>query len=146
MASFLTKTLNCRSILFSRLLSTSASYWAAGAAVGSKEHIDELVKGKKLVVFMKGTPDAPKCGFSSAVVQILQMHGVDKFDAHNVLDNESVRQGIKDYSNWPTVPQVFINGEFVGGSDVMIEMHQNGELIKEFEKIGIRSALLDKKK
>lgn len=146
MASFLTKSFSCRSVLFNRLLSTSGSNWAAAAAVGSKEHIDGLVKGKKLVVFMKGTPDAPKCGFSNAVMQILQMHGVEKFDAHNVLDNENVRQGIKDYSNWPTIPQVYINGEFVGGCDVMIEMHQNGELIKEFEKIGVRSALLDKQK
>lgn len=93
MASFLTKSFSCRSVLFNRLLSTSGSNWAAAAAVGSKEHIDGLVKGKKLVVFMKGTPDAPKCGFSNAVMQILQMHGVEKFDAHNVLDNENVRQG-----------------------------------------------------
>lgn len=95
---------------------------------------------------MKGTPDAPKCGFSNAVCQILKMHGVEKFDAHNVLDDESIRQGIKDYSNWPTIPQIFMNGEFVGGCDLMIEMHQNGELIKEFEKIGIKSALQEKEK
>lgn len=146
MASLLTKGLSCRSVVFSRFLSTSRSSWAAAAAAGSKEHIDGLVKGKKLVVFMKGTPDAPKCGFSNAIVQILQIHGVDKFDAHNVLDDENIRQGVKDYSNWPTIPQVFFNGEFVGGCDVMVEMHRNGELIKEFEKIGIRSALLDKQK
>lgn len=146
MASFLTKSLSCRSVLINRLLSTSGSNWTAASSAGSKEHIDGLIKGKKLVVFMKGTPDAPKCGFSNAVVQILQMHGVEKFDAHNVLADENVRQGIKDYSNWPTIPQIYINGEFVGGCDVMIEMHQNGELIKEFEKVGIRSALLDKQK
>ncbi|XP_013386478.1 glutaredoxin-related protein 5, mitochondrial-like [Lingula anatina] len=110
---------------------------------GSKEHIESLIKDKKLVVFMKGTPDAPQCGFSNAVVQILRFHGVNEFDSYNVLQDENVRQGIKDYSNWPTIPQVYINGEFIGGTDIMIEMHKNGELIEELEKIGIRSDLLD---
>ncbi|ESN93426.1 hypothetical protein HELRODRAFT_88795 [Helobdella robusta] len=111
---------------------------------GSKDHISKLVSGKKLVVFMKGTPENPRCGFSNAVIQILKMHGVDKFDSHDVLQSEDVRQGVKDYSSWPTLPQVFINGEFVGGCDIMIEMHQNGQLIKELQKIDIKS-LLDKK-
>jgi monothiol glutaredoxin len=117
--------------------------FAATAAIGSKEHIDGLVKsGKKVIVFMKGTPDAPRCGFSNAVVQILKMHGVDQFDAYNVLEDENLRQGIKDYTNWPTVPQVFINGEFIGGCDIMIELHQKGELIEELKKAGITSALV----
>lgn len=92
---------------------------------------------------MKGVPDAPNCGFSNAVVQVLRMHAVN-YDSHNVLENEDIRQGIKDYTNWPTIPQVFINGEFVGGCDILLQMHQNGELIEELKKVGITSALLKK--
>jgi len=77
-------------------------------------------------------------------MQILSMHGVKEFSSYNVLEDESIRQGIKDFSNWPTIPQVYINGDFVGGCDIMIDMHQKGELIEELQKIGIRSALLDK--
>lgn len=94
---------------------------------------------------MKGTPAAPKCGFSNAVVQILDFHGVKQYDSYNVLEDEDLRQGIKEYSNWPTIPQVFIDGEFVGGCDLMLEMHKNGELVDELQKVGIKSALLDKK-
>ncbi|KAK7086672.1 Glutaredoxin-related protein 5, mitochondrial [Halocaridina rubra] len=114
-------------------------------AVGSKEYFDKLVANSKVVVFMKGTPDAPRCGFSNAVVQILRMHGVE-YDAHNVLANEDVRQGIKEYSEWPTIPQVFMSGEFVGGCDILLQMHQNGELIEELQKVGITSALLEAEK
>lgn len=110
-------------------------------AVTPKDEIEKLVKNNKVVVFMKGVPDAPKCGFSNAVVQILRMHEV-KYDSHDVLDSDEIRQGIKDYTNWPTIPQVFIDGEFVGGCDIMLQMHQNGELIEELKKIGITSALL----
>ncbi|GAB6021748.1 Glutaredoxin- protein 5, mitochondrial [Chamberlinius hualienensis] len=109
----------------------------------TKVKIDNLVKGSNVVVFMKGVPEAPKCGFSNAVVQILKMHNVT-FEAHNVLADESLRNGVKDYTNWPTIPQVFINGEFVGGSDILLQMHQSGELIEELQKVGIRSALLEK--
>ena len=111
-------------------------------ATADKEKIDSIVKSNKVVVFMKGIPDAPKCGFSNAVVQIFRMHGV-AYDSHNVLENEAIRQGVKDFTNWPTIPQIFINGEFVGGCDIMLQMHQNGELIEELQKVGIRSALLD---
>ncbi|KAK1124913.1 Glutaredoxin- protein 5, mitochondrial [Melipona bicolor] len=104
------------------------------------DKIANLVKKNKVVVFMKGVPDSPKCGFSNAVVQILRMHDV-KYDAHDVLEDESLRQGIKDFSNWPTIPQVFINGEFVGGCDILLEMHKNGELVAELKKVGITSAL-----
>ncbi|CAB3247232.1 unnamed protein product [Arctia plantaginis] len=106
-----------------------------------KEKIDTLIKNNKVVVFMKGVPDAPRCGFSNAVVQIMRMHAVP-YDSHDVLSDENLRQGIKDYSNWPTIPQVFINGEFVGGCDIMLQMHQSGELIEELKKVGIKSALL----
>ncbi|KAL0114419.1 hypothetical protein PUN28_011577 [Cardiocondyla obscurior] len=105
--------------------------------------ISDLVKKNKVVVFMKGIPEEPRCGFSNAVVQILRMHGVT-YDAHDVLKNEELRQGIKDFSNWPTIPQVFINGDFVGGCDILLEMHKNGELVEELKKAGITSALLNK--
>uniref|UniRef100_A0A336MT43 Glutaredoxin-related protein 5, mitochondrial n=1 Tax=Culicoides sonorensis TaxID=179676 RepID=A0A336MT43_CULSO len=103
---------------------------------------DKMVKSNKVVVFMKGTPEEPRCGFSNAVVQILRMHGVT-YDSHNVLENEDIRNGIKTYSNWPTIPQVFINGEFVGGCDILVSMHQNGELVDELKKVGIESSLKD---
>ncbi|XP_052903459.1 glutaredoxin-related protein 5, mitochondrial [Anopheles moucheti] len=108
-------------------------------ATDGKE-VEKLVNNSKVVIFMKGNPDAPRCGFSNAVVQILRMHSV-KYDSHDVLQNEALRQGIKDFSNWPTIPQVFINGEFVGGCDILLQMHQNGELIDELKKAGIESAL-----
>ncbi|XP_047517185.1 uncharacterized monothiol glutaredoxin ycf64-like [Pieris napi] len=111
----------------------------ADAAV--KEKIDQIVKNNKVVVFMKGIPDAPRCGFSNAVVQIMRMHAVP-YESLDVLSDENIRQGIKDYSNWPTIPQVFINGEFVGGCDIMLQMHQSGELVEELKKVGIKSALL----
>lgn len=105
--------------------------------------ISKLVKNNKVVVFMKGVPDAPQCGFSNAVVQIFRMHGVT-YDSHNVLVNETIRQGVKDFTNWPTIPQIFIDGEFVGGCDIVLQMHQNGELVEELKKVGITSALLEK--
>ncbi|XP_043498758.1 glutaredoxin-related protein 5, mitochondrial [Polistes fuscatus] len=105
--------------------------------------IGNLVKKNKVVVFMKGIPEDPRCGFSNAVVQIFRMHGVT-YDAHDVLQDEDLRQGIKEYSKWPTIPQVFINGDFVGGCDILLEMHKNGELVEELKKVGIKSALLEK--
>ncbi|XP_072931312.1 uncharacterized monothiol glutaredoxin ycf64-like [Epargyreus clarus] len=113
----------------------------AFADVGINEKIDKIVKDNKVVVFMKGIPDAPRCGFSNAVVQIMRMHAVP-YESYDVLADENLRQGIKDYSNWPTIPQVFINGEFVGGCDIMLQMHQSGELVEELKKVGIKSALL----
>lgn len=122
---------------------SNAFYFSNDAAAATAESIEKLVKNNKVVVFMKGVPDAPKCGFSNAVVQVLRMHAVN-YDSHNVLENDEIRQAIKDYTNWPTIPQVFINGEFVGGCDILLQMHQNGELIDELKKIGITSALLKK--
>lgn len=92
-----------------------------------KERIDNLVNQNKIVVFMKGTKLMPQCGFSNNVVQILNTLGVP-FQTVDVLEDYEVRQGIKEYSNWPTIPQVYVNGQFVGGSDILIEMYQNGEL------------------
>ncbi|XP_055374676.1 glutaredoxin-related protein 5, mitochondrial [Condylostylus longicornis] len=109
----------------------------------NKSFFDKLVKESKVVVFMKGNPEAPKCGFSNAVVQIMRMHGVE-YNAIDVLEDEDIRQGVKDYTNWPTIPQIFINGEFVGGCDILLQMHQNGDLIEELKKCGIFSTLIKK--
>jgi monothiol glutaredoxin len=97
-----------------------------------KQQLDDVIKENKIVVFMKGTKLMPMCGFSNNVVQILNSLGVP-FHTINVLDNEAIRQGIKEYSNWPTIPQVYIDGEFVGGSDIIIELLQSGELQQKVE-------------
>jgi monothiol glutaredoxin len=89
--------------------------------------IDNEVKTNDVVLFMKGTPEMPMCGFSGRATQILNTLGVP-FKGINVLDSNDIRQGIKDYTNWPTVPQLYVKGEFVGGSDIMMEMYQSGEL------------------
>jgi monothiol glutaredoxin len=94
--------------------------------------IDNLVKTNKILVFMKGTKLMPQCGFSNNVVQILNSLGIP-FETINVLDDYEIRQGIKEYSNWPTIPQVYINGEFIGGSDILIELYQKGELQEKVE-------------
>ncbi len=95
---------------------------------GSIEKIDNLVKNNKVVLFMKGSAKFPLCGFSGRAVKILSLCGVTDFVTFNVLEDEGVRQQIKEYSNWPTIPQLYINGEFVGGSDIMAEMYESGEL------------------
>lgn len=92
-----------------------------------KAKIDSLVQDNKIFVFMKGNKLMPQCGFSNNVVQILNALGIP-FETLDVLENPDIRQGIKEYSSWPTIPQVYIDGEFVGGSDVLIELYQNGEL------------------
>ncbi|RWS28527.1 glutaredoxin-related protein 5-like protein [Leptotrombidium deliense] len=109
-----------------------------------QQQIESLLKENKVVVFMKGIEGAPRCGFSNAVSQVLSMHGV-KFKSVDVLSDEELRQGIKDYSNWPTIPQVFIAEQFIGGCDIILQMHQNGQLIESLKKAGIKSALEDKK-
>lgn len=101
-----------------------------------REFIDREVKGNDVVVFMKGTPQFPMCGFSGQVVQILNHVGVP-FKGYNVLDSDELRQGIKDFTNWPTIPQIFVKGEFMGGCDILREMFQNGELIPMFEEKGV---------
>lgn len=92
-----------------------------------QQRIDGIVGSSKIVVFMKGTKLMPMCGFSNNVVQILNMLGVP-YETVDVLNDEAIRQGIKEYSAWPTIPQVYINGEFIGGSDILIELYQKGEL------------------
>jgi monothiol glutaredoxin len=93
-----------------------------------QERIAELVKGHRVVLFMKGTAQFPQCGFSGRAIQVMKACGVDDLKTFNVFDDEEVRQGIKDYAQWPTIPQLYVNGEFVGGSDIMMEMYQSGEL------------------
>ena len=90
--------------------------------------IDELVKAHRVVLFMKGTAQFPQCGFSGRAIQILKACGADDLSTFNVLEDPDVRQGIKDYAQWPTIPQLYVNGEFVGGSDIMMEMYESGEL------------------
>lgn len=92
-----------------------------------KTEIDSLVKSNDVVLFMKGKSDMPMCGFSGRSVQILQHLGVNFKDV-NVLDSDAMRNGIKEYTNWPTIPQLYVKGEFVGGADIMMEMYQSGEL------------------
>ena len=101
-----------------------------------KTWIDNEVKSNDVVLFMKGTPTFPQCGFSSQVVQILDYLGVD-YKGVNVLENTDVRQGIKEYSNWPTIPQLYVKGEFVGGCDIILEMFQSGELQSLLKEKGI---------
>jgi monothiol glutaredoxin len=93
-----------------------------------QERIAELVKGNRVVLFMKGTAQFPQCGFSGRAIQVMKACGVNDLKTFNVFDDEDVRQGIKDYAQWPTIPQLYVNGEFVGGSDIMMEMYQSGEL------------------
>jgi monothiol glutaredoxin len=93
-----------------------------------QDTIREQVIGHPVVLYMKGTPQLPQCGFSAAAVQMLQACGIDQFFSVDVLADPEVRQGIKDYANWPTIPQLYVNGEFVGGCDIMREMYQSGEL------------------
>lgn len=94
------------------------------------EEIDALVKGNDVVLFMKGNQMFPQCGFSARAVAILQRCGV-KFKDVDVLANNDIREGVKAYSNWPTVPQLYVRGEFIGGSDIMMELYQSGDLLKK---------------
>lgn len=94
----------------------------------TQQRIDQLVKGHKVVLFMKGTAQFPMCGFSGRAIQILKACGVSDLTTVNVLEDEAIRQGIKEYAQWPTIPQLYIHGEFIGGSDIMMEMYQAGEL------------------
>lgn len=92
--------------------------------------IKDQVSKNRVVLYMKGSPASPQCGFSANVVGILRACGVGDFYSVNVLENPDIRQGIKEFANWPTIPQLYVNGEFVGGSDILSEMYQKGELQK----------------
>ncbi|MBP6344702.1 Grx4 family monothiol glutaredoxin [Neisseriaceae bacterium CLB008] len=96
--------------------------------MSAQASIQQIVTDHKVVLFMKGTKQFPQCGFSSRAVQILQAAGCNDFATVNVLENNEIREGIKVFSNWPTIPQLYVNGEFLGGSDIMLEMFEAGEL------------------
>jgi monothiol glutaredoxin len=100
-----------------------------------KDTIREQVSAHPVVLYMKGTAQFPQCGFSALAIQVLNACGVDNFHTVNVLADPAIRQGIKEYANWPTIPQLYVNGEFVGGSDIMREMYQSGELQKLLEPV-----------
>jgi len=100
----------------------------------TQERIRKQVSENKVVLYMKGTPAAPQCGFSAAAVQILEACGADEVATVDVLSDPDIRQGIKQFSNWPTIPQLYIGGEFIGGADIMREMYQSGELKKILAK------------
>eukprot|EP01094_Clydonella_sp_ATCC50884_P010875 TRINITY_DN20692_c0_g1_i2.p1 TRINITY_DN20692_c0_g1~~TRINITY_DN20692_c0_g1_i2.p1 ORF type:complete len:156 (-),score=65.52 TRINITY_DN20692_c0_g1_i2:726-1193(-) len=102
-----------------------------------KAQIEEDITNHKLFVFMKGTPDMPACGFSKAVCQILTAVEVP-FGSRNVMEDDGIREGVKKFSQWPTIPQVYLNGEFIGGCDIMLEMLRSGELMKVLEDAGLR--------
>ena len=98
-----------------------------------KQRIKEQVTAHPVVLYMKGTPQFPQCGFSALALQVLSACGVQDLFTVNVLADPDIREGIKEYANWPTIPQLYVNGEFVGGSDIMREMYQSGELLKLLE-------------
>ena len=98
--------------------------------MSAQDTIKQQVTDNKVVLYMKGSPDFPQCGFSARAVQVLRACGVDEFFSVDVLQDPDIRQGIKDYASWPTIPQLYVNGEFVGGSDIVTEMYQSGELQK----------------
>jgi monothiol glutaredoxin len=104
-----------------------------------QQRIDSLVKSNEILLFMKGSASFPQCGFSGRAIQILKACGVDAkaITTVNVLEDDAIRQGIKEYSNWPTIPQLYVKGEFIGGSDIMMEMYESGELA---QALGTRPA------
>ena len=108
----------------------------------TQQRIDNLVKSNDVVLFMKGSASFPMCGFSGRAVQILKACGVDPkaLVTVNVLDDDGIRQGIKEYSNWPTIPQLYVKGEFIGGSDIMMEMYEAGELGELMAEQGVAKA------
>jgi len=101
-----------------------------------QDFIRETVTTHPVVLFMKGTAQFPQCGFSGRAIQILKTSGVTKLVTVNVLEDEEVRQGVKEYANWPTIPQLYVKGEFLGGSDIIAEMHESGELVEVLKEAG----------
>ncbi|KAI0406440.1 glutaredoxin [Xylaria palmicola] len=113
----------------------------------TKQAIENAVGSAPVVLFMKGTPETPQCGFSRASIQILGLQGVDpaKFAAFNVLEDPELRSGIKEFSDWPTIPQLYLNQEFVGGCDILVSMHQDGSLAKMLEEKGVLAPVEESK-
>ena len=104
----------------------------------TKEKIENIINDNEVLLFMKGTPVMPQCGFSAAVVGVLSHMGI-KFNSVNVLEDPEIREGIKEFSDWPTIPQLYVKKEFVGGCDIIREMHENVELTEYFQEAGINS-------
>ena len=104
----------------------------------TKDKIQDIIDNNEVLLFMKGTPVMPQCGFSAAVVGVLSHMGI-KYNTVNVLADAEIREGIKEFSDWPTIPQLYVNKEFVGGCDIIREMHENGELSDYFNEAGINS-------
>ena len=104
-----------------------------GENMSAQDQIKDIISKNKVVIFMKGTPNAPQCGFSAQAVQMLTLAGAQPVGV-DVLSNPEIRQGIKEFTNWPTIPQIFLNGEFIGGCDIVSEMYQRGELKKAVEE------------
>jgi monothiol glutaredoxin len=105
----------------------------------AKDFVHQTVTENPVVLFMKGTAQFPQCGFSGRAIQLLKSCGITQVATVNVLEDEAVRQAVKDYANWPTIPQLYVKGEFIGGADIMGEMHASGELAKLFQDAGIVS-------
>ncbi|KAK0416214.1 hypothetical protein QR680_012349 [Steinernema hermaphroditum] len=126
----------------SRLFSSSAS--TAELSQVLRDRINSYVAADKVVVFMKGTQQEPMCGFSRNVKMVLDFHEV-KFRDYNVLEDQDLREGIKKFSEWPTIPQVYVNGTFVGGSDIIVSMHKEGEITDFFDEQGIPTKFSEKK-
>ncbi|KAJ9069994.1 monothiol glutaredoxin grx5 [Entomophthora muscae] len=130
LAAFKGNTLN-RAFLKSNLTFTHpASSFYRLLSTETKGKIEQAIQKDSICLFMKGTPSFPQCGFSRAVVAILQMQGIEAFHHVNVLEEDDIRSGIKEFSSWPTIPQLYIKGEFIGGCDILMTMHQNGDLEK----------------
>ncbi|KAG2187410.1 hypothetical protein INT44_005098 [Umbelopsis vinacea] len=127
-----------RPTTYSRFAAPISARWISDSL---KSKLDQAVKDNEVVLFMKGTPEEPMCGFSRAAVQIMQVQGVDfgKVKTFNVLEDAELRDGVKEYSEWPTIPQVYIKGDFVGGCDILLNMHQSGDLEDLLIKEGIVS-------
>ena len=102
----------------------------------TKDKIQDIINENEVLLFMKGTPVMPQCGFSAAVVGVLSHMGIE-YNSVNVLEDHEIREGIKEFSNWPTIPQLYVKKEFVGGCDIIREMHENGELTQYFNDVGI---------
>ncbi|KAG5637241.1 monothiol glutaredoxin grx5 [Sphagnurus paluster] len=122
------------------LIRSAAPFAHRHLTTEARAAIQNAITSRPLVLFMKGTPQLPECGFSRAVVQVLDLHGVppEKMQTFNVLSDPELRTGIKEFSEWPTIPQIYVKGEFVGGCDILLGMHQSGEL----EKLLIESDII----
>ncbi|KAA0184730.1 Monothiol glutaredoxin-mitochondrial [Fasciolopsis buskii] len=141
--------------LLNPIFVNSTRWYSDEAGSEHVETVGDLVRSHRIVVFMKGNPDEPRCGFSNAVCRILEMHGVldqarkDKtsnlFASYDVLESEELRSAAKVFADWPTFPQVYFDGEFIGGCDILLDMHRSGKLADELENRGIPSLLKDKK-